>query len=114
MISQDLLQINIFGGKSYFFKPDQVFSISKKNSFMSNGIQIHNNIREYPQLILFSGNPDKIASFIENVGFNPSAKGDFDQDIDFKISRNLYIIGLILIFIFAILSAISVLVKLWE
>lgn len=107
-VSHDILKIGILGFKKFSFRPDQIIGFKKRRG----GYQIYHNVEEYPALVIFWGNPDKISAAVQSAGFVPTAQGELDDDDEYQLHRYLHIVGFsFLIFIIVLGVTLMILSK---
>jgi hypothetical protein len=60
--------------RTYAFTLKQVLFIERYSGLTSEGIRIRHNVAEYPEKIIFWGNPDKLLNGIWSSGFAVDAR----------------------------------------
>lgn len=87
-ITSDQFFINALGRK-FQFTPNDIIGFKKRNG----GIQVHHIKKEYPNLIIFWCNPDKVLQVIKTIGFIPCAPGGPDSDDEYELHKYLHLVG---------------------
>lgn len=76
-------------GRRFNFNPEEIIGFKIR----SGGIQFHHINKNYPKLIVFWCNPQKVLSEIESIGFRPCAQGVPDSDDEYELHKYLHIVG---------------------